>query len=197
MAEEVEQATGKKKSVIVALVALAALLVVAVLAYSVLPNLQAGAAYELTPTEESDLGLSEGLLSCSVEDSGGATVVLGDLSKASQKPIVMNIWASWCTHCIEEMEAYQKLYDEYGDRIEFVMLNVVDTPGEAQKARDFVKEHSFTYPVYYDSNAEVREALFVTGIPVSVIVSADGKVVMNRAGEIDYNTMKATLERIL
>jgi len=197
MAEEVEQTNGKKRSVIIALIALVALLVVAVLAYSVLPNLQGGKSYELTPAAESDSGLSEGLLACNVEDSGGATVVLGDLSKTSQKPIVINIWASWCAHCVEEMEAYQKLYDEYGDRVEFVMLNVVDTPGEAQKARDFVKERSFTYPVYYDSNAEVREALFVTGIPVSVIVSADGKVIMNRAGEIDYANMKATLEQVI
>lgn len=197
MAEEVVQEKGKKKGVIVAVVALVAILAVAVLAYSVLPGIRASLPYELTPAAESDSNLSSSLLACSVEDSEGARLTLGDLSKKSQKPIVMNLWATWCPHCTTEMGDYQKLFDEYGGRIEFVMLDVVDTAGEALAARDYVKEQAFTFPVYYDSDAEVCSALSVIGIPMTVIVSADGDVVLVHSGEITYSAMKSTIDGLL
>ena len=198
MAEEVqEQAKGKKKGALVAIVVLVAFLAIAGIAYSVLPSLRASAPYELTPAAEADQDLSKSLLASKVTDSGKETVTLEDLLKKSGKPLVINMWATWCPHCTVEMNDYQKLYDEYGDRIEFVMLNVVNNPGEAIAGRDYVKEQGFTFPVYYDTDGEVRNALTVTGIPVSAIVSADGNVVLNRPGEINYNAMKATIGKIV
>ena len=197
MAEEVVQEKGKKKGVIVAVVALVAILVVAVAAYSVLPSIRASAPYELTPAAQVDSLASSSLMASSVENSEGEKITIGDISKKSQKPIVMNLWATWCPHCTTEMKDYQKLYDEYGDRIEFAMLDVVDKKSEASAARDYIKEQAFTFPVYYDSDAEVRNALSVVGIPMSVIVSADGDVVLARSGEINYSAMKSTIEKVL
>lgn len=47
----------------------------------------------------------------------------------TEKPTVVNFWATWCPYCLREMEAFQSMYERYGDRVNFVMLNVADTSG--------------------------------------------------------------------
>ena len=203
MAEElgqektVEQAKSKKKGVIIAIVALVVVLAIAVFAYSVLPGMRARAPYELTPVEQADPSISKALTTCTIKDSEGAEATIGDIAKNSHKPIVMNLWATWCPHCTTEMEAYQKLFDEYGDKVDFVILDIIDRPGEELAARDYIKEHGFTFPVYYDIKSEVKDALFVTGIPMSVVMSADSDVLLVRSGEITYEAMKGTIDKLL
>ena len=195
--QETQQAKGKKKGAIIAIVALAAIIAVAVFAYTALPGLRASAPYELTPAGEVDPLARTAIAACTVEDSDGASLTIGDITAKSHKPIVLNAWTTYCPHCVEEMDSYQKLFDEYGDRVDFMMLNLNDTPSEPDSARALVQEHGYTFPVYFDSGSSVRQALYITGVPVSIILSADGDLLLMRSGEINYNAMKATIDNVL
>ena len=95
------------------------------------------------------------------------------------------------------MDDYQKLIDEYGDQVNFIMLNVNDSPGEADLAREYMKEHNHSFSVYFDSDSSVVKAFAITGIPVSIALSADGDPLMMHTGSIDYETMKATIRALL
>lgn len=197
MVEEAKETKGKKKGLIAALVALAVVVAVAVAAYSALPGLRASMPYQLKTAAEVDSAAKTALAACAIESNDGEAMTLGDITAKSHKPIVMNAWASWCPHCVDEMNDYQKLFEEYGDRVDFVMLNVNDTKGEPEAARAFIQEQGYTFPVYFDVDMNVSKALAITGIPVSAVLSGDGDLLLLRSGTINYQAMKGTIESLL
>lgn len=194
MAEEVQEPKSKKNGALIAIIALVAIIAVAVFAYSALPGLRASEAYELSTAEAAT---SSKLLACEVENNDGDKMTLGDIQSKTGKPIVVNIWASWCTHCDVEMPYYQQLYEEYSDRVEFVMLDLNDTDNEPTLAREYVQKGGYTFPIYFDVDSQVATALAIMGVPTNVIVNANGEMVMVRSGEITYDAMKATLDKVL
>ena len=196
MAEEAKEQSGKKKA-LVAIIVLVLVIAAAIVAYSALPGMHASAPYTIIAADEVDPVLSSNLLTCEVEDADGNTVRLGDLSGKSGKPMVINLWATWCPHCVVEMDAYEKLYGEYADRVEFVMLDAANSKSELEAAREYVQESGHAFPVYFDSNRDIAKALSATVIPLTAIVSRDGKVVVTHTGEITYETMKSTFDKIL
>ena len=103
---------------------------------------------------------------------------------ANGRPSVVNVWATWCPYCIDEMQDFQALYDKYGDRIQFVMLDAADRVHELEQAQDFVKEQGFTFPVFYDANWEVQRFFGVRGLPATIVIDANGEVVSGKSGRI-------------
>jgi thiol-disulfide isomerase/thioredoxin len=57
------------------------------------------------------------------------------LSQLQGKPVVLNLWTSWCIYCKQEMPDFEKLYERYGQDVHFLMVNVTgaDTRAEAEK----------------------------------------------------------------
>lgn len=96
-----------------------------------------------------------------------------DLSSID-KPALINFWATWCPPCREEMPSLQSLYEEYGDRIEFVMIN----EGESKEAiQDFLVENEFyTFPIGYDEENIYALKFNLIGIPTTCIVGKDKKI---------------------
>ena len=73
------------------------------------------------------------------------------LSDFAGKPVVVNFWASWCPPCRSELPAFDSLYAEYGDRIQFMMVDLTDGNRETMPGvKVFVTEQGFQFPVYYD-----------------------------------------------
>ena len=179
------------------MVALGVVIAAAALVYQAMPDIRENMPYELTLDGAISQEDTTKLLACEIERFDGEKSTLGKLSETSGKPIVVSMWASWCTHCAEEMDAYQKLSGEYGERIEFVMLDLPDSLGERASAKTYVKEHGYTFPAYYDNDMNVAKTLNVVGIPVLVIISPNGDVVLNRAGAVNYNALKGTFENVL
>ena len=84
-----------------------------------------------------------------MEDSQGNTVQLSDF--LGDKPVFLNFWASTCSPCKQEMPDIQALYEQYGDQIHFVLVNVGAAMNDTrEKAENYLKEAGFTFPVYYD-----------------------------------------------
>ena len=118
-----------------------------------------------------------------VENAQGEEVALSSLIG---KPIILNFWASWCGPCQSEMPDFQAAYEEYGDEIEFVMINLTDGGRETKEvAQDFITEKNYTFPVYYDISGDAGYAYQIASIPTTYFISKEGKIVASGQGMLE------------
>ncbi|MCR5836170.1 MAG: TlpA family protein disulfide reductase [Lachnospiraceae bacterium] len=117
------------------------------------------------------------------------------LSSAKGKVVLINIWATWCGPCCGEMPAFQKLYEEYGDKMQIVAVNYAEPK---EDVKQFLKENEYTFPVAFDENAEVAAKYPSQGIPYTIIVDKDGAIYKTFVGaqsaEIQYDIYKKAIE---
>lgn len=83
------------------------------------------------------------------------------------KPVVINLWASWCIPCREEAPALEEMWRKYKDRVAIVGINVRDTE---EAAREFAREFSLTYPLVRDTDRTVEKALGAFGLPETFFI---------------------------
>jgi thiol-disulfide isomerase/thioredoxin len=79
--------------------------------------------------------------------------------------VLLNVWATWCAPCREEIPVLQALHDEHGPRGLVVVGVRVDAPGEAGAIRSFLRETGATYPVWHDSDAVVTTTFLTPASP--------------------------------
>ena len=100
------------------------------------------------------------------------------LSDFRGKPVLLNFWASWCGPCKMEMPDIEKAWQEYGDDIHFLLVDLTDGSQETvEKASAYVAQEGYTFPVYFDTAMEGTYAYSVTGIPVTYFIDAEGNFV--------------------
>ncbi len=113
---------------------------------------------------------------------GGTEVPLSGL----RGPLVVNLWASWCGPCREEMPVLQDFHERYGDRVAVLGVNENDTqPGAAM---DLVAETGVTYPLAADPQASLDGASplpALRGLPFWALVDEDGRVVHQEFVEVE------------
>ena len=83
------------------------------------------------------------------------------LSELRGTPVVLNLWASWCTPCREESPRLREGWERWGPRgVAFLGLNIQDLRGDA---RDFSDEFGLTYPSVRDARRGVADDYGATG----------------------------------
>ncbi|MCK5782777.1 MAG: TlpA family protein disulfide reductase [Flavobacteriales bacterium] len=110
------------------------------------------------------------------------------------KVILINHWATWCPPCIAEMPSFQKLYDDYGDKVVFIFI----TNDNKSKTDAFLKKKDLTLPVYQQvSKAPAK--LFTNSLPTTFLVDQNGKILINETGASDWNSksMREILDKLL
>ncbi|WP_124057712.1 TlpA family protein disulfide reductase [Vaginisenegalia massiliensis] len=129
-------------------------------------------------------------------DSKGKSHALKD---QLDKPLVISFWASWCPPCQEEMPLFQDYFDQYGNQINFVMLNATESkPSETvEVAQKYINDHQFTFPVYYDRQQENQVAYGAMVLPSTIFVNRDGQVTAAYRGQLTAETMDAELKKLL
>jgi len=118
--------------------------------------------------------VSDSNLDWEVEDLEGNRLNMLDLRG---RPVFLNFWATWCPSCIAEMPSVQRLYDEYGDRIAFVLVS----REEAQMLLDYLQRKKYTVPVYV-LKGSVPQVFYSQKIPMTYLISDNGKIVMKKQG---------------
>ncbi len=89
--------------------------------------------------------------------------------------VVLNFWARWCASCEEEVPQLAALMKSPGaEKAVFIGVNVGDTPAKAAK---FVSKFKYPYLVALDKDKAVARKYGVLGLPVTLIIGRDGKIV--------------------
>jgi thiol-disulfide isomerase/thioredoxin len=129
-------------------------------------------------------------LAYTLDDMSGAKV---SVAKFAGKPLVINLWATWCGPCQLEMPQLQALFAKFRDRgLTIVGVSVDDTPEDIRKAAG---EFKITYPMLVG----VGQDDFIKGLgyqdllPLSILIRADGTV----AGRVTGIQTTADWERQL
>ena len=102
---------------------------------------------------------------------GGGEVTLSDLRG---KPVVVNLWASWCPPCRAEMPAIQKVYQDYKD-LGLVVLGVNTTNQDSEAdAAAFVRDYGLTFPIPLDRDGSVSVRYALRGLPTTFFIDREG-----------------------
>ena len=129
-----------------------------------------------------------------VVDSEGNQVKLSDFFG---KPIVLNFWASWCGPCRSEMPDFDEKYQELGDDVQFLMVNMTDGSRETlDTAKSFVADAGFAFPVFYDVDYDAAIAYGVSSLPTTYFIASDGTLVAYGMGAIDAETLQRGIDMI-
>jgi peroxiredoxin len=112
--------------------------------------------------------------------------------------VLLNVWATWCPPCREEMPSMQALHRDFASRGFKVVAVSVDDAGAEQKVRDFVKEFGLTFDVLHDPAGAIQKLYATTGVPENFVIGADGTV-RKKAYAQDWNSPenRALIARLL
>ena len=156
------------------------------------PSEAEGQATESTETAEPPRQPAPGF---TVYNAEGEPVTLESLQG---KPVILNFWATWCGYCVMEMPDFQAAYEEFGDQIHFMMVNVTDGYQETEAtARAFIAGREFTFPVYYDLDLSAASAYGVDSMPVTFFIDAEGMAVAYGRGALDAASLRQGIDMLL
>ena len=127
----------------------------------------------------------------------GGTTTLDDLVD-NGRPLVVNLWATWCTPCLKEIPVLQDAHERGiwvgNDLVRFVGINVSDSPTRAaQQAEDL----GMTYLQGRDPDGRFSASLSTVGLPVTAFVDHRGELTGVHHGSLDADELAAAIDEYL
>jgi thiol-disulfide isomerase/thioredoxin len=128
-----------------------------------------------------------------VTDLDGKPVTLNDYKG---KVVLLNVWATWCAPCREEMPSMQRLYQAMQSNPDFAILAVsVDEPTNGQDVpkRDlekFARDLQLTFPLFHstpDGPDDIQKIYQTTGVPESFLIGKDGVIYRRFSGSTSWD----------
>ena len=116
----------------------------------------------------------------SVETTDGEEFSLSDHLASDGRPVFLNLWASWCFPCREEMPAIDAASKAHPE-VAFIGVAVQDTLDDATA---FADEIGVSYVLGFDGDGGVEDAYAPLGLPASYLISADGVIVERIFGKV-------------
>ncbi len=110
------------------------------------------------------------------------------------RPVVVNIWASWCGPCRAEMPLLQAAAASYGDEAVILGVAANDDPDSAAA---FLDDLGITYPNGYDRTGEIHDLLDVRAFPTTYVFGADGSLRAQVNGGISEQRLAGLIEDAL
>jgi thiol-disulfide isomerase/thioredoxin len=109
--------------------------------------------------------------------------------------ILLNFWATWCPPCRVEIPDLVALQEAYGDDLVVLGLSIDDT---VDKLVPFAEEFRMNYPVLVGrGREEIQDAYGVWGLPVSVIIDREGRIVRKHSGLASRDQLERWIEPLL
>jgi peroxiredoxin len=132
-----------------------------------------------------------------LEDANsGQTVSLASLKG---KVVFLNLWATWCGPCREEMPSMETLYDEYKGNKDFVMLAVSEDTKGKTAVLPYVEKNGYHFKILLDPENKVGDSYGVSGVPETFIIDRSGRIVAHHMGAFDWSRpdVKSALDELL
>ena len=116
-------------------------------------------------------GVGEVAPNFEISTQDGSTFRLSDYR--GQKPVYVVFWNTWCPYCIKKTPRYQKLQEQFGDKIEIIAINTTwsDSPEEM---RSFEEGYQIKYATAFDAGELVTDQYRVLKVPTEFIIDVDG-----------------------
>ena len=134
-------------------------------------------------SQAANLAIGDQAPNFTVKTLAGKAVTLSDY--INDKPVYLKFWATWCSYCKVEMPHLQAIYDESGEHIEVLTVNVGMNDSIANIERFYTK-NGFNLPTVFDQKGALTSSYGVVGTPFHVLIDKQGKIA--------YQTFLATDE---
>lgn len=115
-----------------------------------------------------------------IKDLEGQRVALKDL--LGQGPVLISFWATWCKPCVKELPHLQELYEKYKDQGFLVVAISEDAPRSISKVKSFIAGKRYDFLVLLDDNYSVQRKFNYRGLPYTVLLDKEGRIVYRRMG---------------
>lgn len=120
----------------------------------------------------------------------GLLVKPANLSDFKGKPLIINVWASWCNPCREEMSSLQSLYQQHHNQFEVIGISTDD---DVNSATAFVIASKLSFKNYLDHNLQLEKILGARTVPLTILVDSNGRVVKKIYGTQNWSNQKTKL----
>jgi cytochrome c biogenesis protein CcmG/thiol:disulfide interchange protein DsbE len=116
-----------------------------------------------------------------------------NISKLGGRPVVVNLWATWCGPCRDEMPFLQVAYERYAGDVSFVGVITKDNP---KGAGAFLHDVGVTYPQLVDVDGQLLDHLAIPGLPVTVVLDQRGLVVTRHVGPLAHDSLRELIDGV-
>jgi peroxiredoxin len=136
-----------------------------------------------------------------VPDYRAITLDGDSASLASQrgKVLLLNVWATWCHPCRDEIPELRAVHAKYRGRgLELIGVSV-DSDGADEQIRAFMREFGMAYPIWLDPEERVSTQFLVVGVPATFLIDAAGVLRWRKTGPVQPGDTSLTnaIERAL
>jgi len=129
------------------------------------------------------------------------------LSDHKGEVVLVNIWATWCPPCVEEMPSMERLYQKIGgDGFEIMAISIDVEPGgfdlDGNPGGDiqaFADSLGLTFPILHDPSGAIQQLYRTTGVPESFLIGTDGILYKRVAGPTEWDApeYRELIQRLL
>ncbi len=119
-----------------------------------------------------------------------------ELSDFGADVVLLNVWATWCAPCKDEMPSIQRLYDEFSrDELEIAaisidagagLLDLLGRPGGDPFA--FADSLGLTFPILVDPEGRIQRLYRTSGVPESFVIGPDRTIYKKIAGPTEWDS---------
>lgn len=113
--------------------------------------------------------------------------------------VLLNVWATWCHPCRDEIPELRVLHDRYkASGLEVVGVSV-DADGAEENVRQFMQDFQMDYPVWFDPGERISAQFLVIGVPTTFLIDRQGVLRWRKTGPIQPGdtTLTAAIEHAL
>ena len=128
-----------------------------------------------------DDSVSTDIFSLPVSLTDGRETTLGNFVSETGQPLIVNFWATWCAPCLEELPMFESSNQRFKDEINFLGINVSDSP---TKAKEMIAATEISYLTGSDPEGNFLVELGVVGLPATVFISRQGELIDLHIGQI-------------
>ena len=129
---------------------------------------------------------SAAVVQTTVPPRAGEPAAVRTLADYRGQVVLVNIWATWCGPCREEIPSLQALYRDFAPRGFKIVAVSVDDPGKEREVQQFMRGFGVTFDVLHDPGGAIQKAYQATAVPENFVIGPDG-VVRKKAYGQDWN----------
>jgi len=129
----------------------------------------------------------------------GAPTLSGDtvtLASLRGSPVLLNVWATWCHPCQDEMPDLQRLQDEFASRGLRVVGVSIDQARASDDVRRFMEDYGIGFLVLHDASSTISHTFRTAGVPETFLIDANGVLRRRWIGQATADDMRPAIDSI-